>query len=137
MKEFREAKKLIYNSKKIYIVGHVNPDGDSIGSAFAMGLALRSVGLDATVVLNKCSETFKFLPGIDTAVKEIKEDSYDLLITVDSSNINRFDISETDRLKAKKILVIDHHKKDKEFGDIRVIDDTCPAACEIVYKFLK
>ena len=46
---FKEAKEIIDKSQKIYIVGHQNPDGDSIGSAFSLCLALKKYGKDAKI----------------------------------------------------------------------------------------
>ena len=40
---FKEAKEIIDNSKSVYIVAHINPDGDAIGSTFAIYLALKKV----------------------------------------------------------------------------------------------
>jgi nanoRNase/pAp phosphatase (c-di-AMP/oligoRNAs hydrolase) len=40
MIEFKEARKYIKKANKIYIVGHTNPDGDSIGASFSLCLAL-------------------------------------------------------------------------------------------------
>ena len=48
---FSDAKKLVDEAKNIYIVGHKNPDGDAIGSAFAMCLALRKINKKANVFL--------------------------------------------------------------------------------------
>lgn len=134
---FSKIKKLIDVSNNIYIVGHIGPDGDAIGSSFAVCLALKSIGKNAKVIMPNYSDSFKFLPGIDTAVKEVDEESYDLLIGVDSSTKERLAISEKDYNKAKKVAVIDHHVlSDNVYGDARYVDSSMPATCQIVYDFL-
>ncbi len=136
MIEYREAKKYIKKANKIYIVGHVNPDGDSIGATFSMCLALRKMGKDVNVIIPKHSEIFDFLPYMDTAKTAIEEDSIDLLIAVDLNDIKRIPLSDEDIKKAKDIIIIDHHKRASFYGKANIIDETCPATCQLVYEFL-
>ena len=44
MNGLTEAKNSILAAKTIAISGHVNPDGDSIGSLLSLGLGLESLG---------------------------------------------------------------------------------------------
>lgn len=134
---FNEAKDLINRSNVIYIVGHIGPDGDSIGSAFGMCLALRKIGKNANVIMQNCSDSFKFLPHIKEAKRNVEDESFDLLICVDSSNNDRLDISKEDYNKAKSILMIDHHKIVNPYGDVNCISEDLPAASEIVYNLIK
>ena len=136
MIEFKQAKNLIKKSKVIYICGHDNPDGDSIGSSFAMYLALKKINKNVSIILSKYSDTFNFLPNISDSKLKINEDSIDLLIALDSSDLSRICLSDEDIKKAKNIIMIDHHKRSNVYGDIQIINDSCPATCEIVYEFL-
>ena len=133
---FNKAKKLINESKTIYIVGHANPDGDSIGSAFAMYFALKNMDKDVNVLMTKCGTRFDFLGYLNEAKKSVEVKSYDLLICVDASDTDRLDISEEDYLKAKKVLVIDHHVKKPMKADVLVIETEAPATAQIVYNLL-
>lgn len=137
MREFIKAKEYIIKANKIYIVGHVNPDGDAIGSSFSLYLALKKMGKDVSVILSKHSEMFDFLPRIDEAKISIEEDEVDLIIAVDSSDIRRLALSEEDIKKAKNIIMIDHHKRANVYGVVNIIDETSPATCQIIYEFLK
>lgn len=133
---FEDAVKLINEANTIYVVGHENPDGDAIGSSYAICLALNKIGKDAKVIMPKCSDSFKFLPYIDIAVSSVDKFKYDLLIAVDSSNKNRLAISEEDFNKANNVLMIDHHVVDNAYGNVCVIDPEKPATCEIMYNFI-
>lgn len=134
---FEQAKKIIEESNTIYIVAHVNPDGDAIGSTFAIYFALKKMGKDAHVVMPDHSTVFNFLPRIDEHVKTIDVDSYDLLIALDSSDNTRLAIPKEDYDKAKKIIMLDHHQVTNPYGDFIHIDDTRSSASEIAYIFLK
>lgn len=131
---FDEAKELVMNSNSIYIVGHADPDGDSIGSAYSLCLSLNKIGKDANVIMSNYSSTFDFL--IDSNVETVDKSYYDLLICVDSSDKTRLDIKDEDYKKAKHILVIDHHMPKSPYGDLRCVDSTLPATCELVYNFI-
>lgn len=135
---FNKIKEVIDNSSSIYVVGHENPDGDSIGSAFGICLALKSIGKNAKVIMPSYSDTFSFLPHIKEAVKNVMEDEYDLLIAVDSSEKVRLAISDEDYNKAKKVVMFDHHKEsNNKYGDYRYVDSTKPAASQIIFDFLE
>lgn len=134
---FSKIKDLIDDSNNIYIVGHIGPDGDAIGSSFALCLALNNIGKNAKVIMPNYSESFSFLPNINTAVEKVNEEEYDLLIGVDSSTKERLAISNEDYSKAKKVVVFDHHELSEfTYGDEKYIDPSMPATCQIIYDFL-
>ena len=62
--EFEQAKEIINKSKSIYIVAHVNPDGDAIGSTYGMYFAMKKLNKDVHVIMPEYSDVFKFLPDI-------------------------------------------------------------------------
>lgn len=134
---FEEIIDEIKKANTIYVTGHINPDGDSIGSTFAVYLALKKFGKNVLPILSKYSKTFSFLPHISDAVESVNNKEYDLLICVDSSTKERLAISQEDFSKAKKVVMIDHHVKDKQYGDICVIDSALPAASELVFNFIQ
>ena len=126
----------VKNANSIYVSGHINPDGDSIGSTFAVYLALKKMGKDVKPILTKYSKTFSFLPFINEAKDHVEEEKYDLLICVDSSSKERLAIGEEGFSKANRTVLIDHHVKDKDYVDVSVVDSELPAASELVYNFI-
>ena len=134
---FEQAKKIIEESNTIYLVGHVNPDGDAIGSTYAIYFALKKMGKDAHVVMPDHSTAFDFLPRIDEHVKSIDVDHYDLLIALDASDNTRLVISKEEYDKAGKIIMLDHHQVTNPYGDFIHIDDSRSSASEIAYIFLQ
>lgn len=133
---YREIIDEIKKANTIYVTGHINPDGDSIGSTFAIYLALKKLNKNVLPIISTYSKTFSFLPHIQDGVNCVNVDSYDLLICVDSSSKQRLAISEDDYNKAKKVVMIDHHIKDKPYADICVINSDLPAASELVFNFI-
>ena len=133
---YSEVIKKINEANKIYITGHKNPDGDSIGSTFGLYFALKKYGKDVTPILGTHSSSFDFLEGISDGVDKVKEERYDLLICVDSSSKNRLAIEEEDFNKAEFVIMIDHHQEDNPYGNINVIDSSLPAACELIFNLI-
>lgn len=75
---------LIRNSNNILILSHTNPDGDAIGSALAMKLALDKLGKKSEVVLlGDLPQSCDFLPGF-SGVKQELSASNELVITIDT-----------------------------------------------------
>ncbi len=122
-------------ANKIYIAGHVNPDGDSIGSSFGLYLALKKIGKDVNVIMSSHSYIFDFFEHMDEAKTSIDEE-IDLLIIVDSSDVSRTIISEEELKRVKQIIRIDHHISNFQVGPFDIVDTKAPATCQIVYEFL-
>lgn len=134
---FNEAIEMVKKSNLIYVVAHVNPDGDAIGSTFAVYFALKKLGKDVHVVMPSYSEVFEFLPGVQDRVEKIKEDKYDLLIALDASDHSRLAITDEEYEKADKTIMLDHHQIARPYGDFRYINDNKSSASEIAYLFIK
>ena len=134
---FKEAREIVKNSKSVYVVAHVNPDGDAIGSTFAVYFALKKLGKDVHVIMPTYSTVFEFLPGVEHSVENVKEEEYDLLIALDASDRTRLAMSEEDYNKAKKVIMLDHHQISNPYGDFRYINDLKSSASEIAYLFIK
>ncbi len=137
--EFEKAKELILNAQTICLVGHTKPDGDAIGSIGALYHLLTEMGKEAYMIIPDITPKFSFLPDIDKVVDRIPEDKeIDLLICLDCSEIVKRTVLTTDDVaRAKKVLVIDHHKGVALEGDVKIIDSEAPANCEIIYRLIK
>ena len=53
----------IKEAENIVVMAHEAPDGDAIGSSFAMCLALRNMDKNAYVLMKDIPENFSYLPG--------------------------------------------------------------------------
>lgn len=128
----------IKKNDNIYIVSHIQPDGDNIGSLLALGIALKS--LKKNVYLIKSDEIpsdFLFLPQIRLIKDYSSNKDIDLLITLDSSDVDRLGKNKELLPLSKKIINIDHHISNTNFGHINIIDYKASATGELVYKLIK
>ncbi|MCL1832649.1 MAG: DHH family phosphoesterase [Oscillospiraceae bacterium] len=115
------------NADIIYIMGHKFSDLDSIGSAVGLGYGLRNLGMSAYVVIDKASSLgtnlIAKIEDIDSAdaplfiTPDKAKDAWtdeSLLVIVDTHNKKLLEDADLYDM-AKKIVVIDHHRKMVDF----------------------
>lgn len=125
----------------IYLISHVNPDGDSIGSLLALGKSLKYI-YDEKVILLKSDNIpnkFMFLEDIELlsnldVLNDVKNNS--ILITLDCGDINRIGSTYEHIKKFKEIINIDHHISNTNFGNINIIDSKASSTGEIIFDLL-
>ncbi|OGC06660.1 hypothetical protein A2526_04710 [candidate division WOR-1 bacterium RIFOXYD2_FULL_36_8] len=133
-KTFQAMKSIISQSKSVIIVCHVDPDGDTLGSMLAMGRILGDMGLDVLMYSpDGVPPSYLFMPGSENIMTHAPKKEFDLMVTVDASGIDRIGQS---KIIAHKILNIDHHPDNTNFGDVNCVEQLSSTA-EIVYKIAK
>jgi len=119
------------------IVGHISPDGDALGSALALSMALESLG-KKTIVYDKDTVPafYKFLPGSGKFTSSLSTFNSQLLtlILVDCNDAQRAGI---ENLQFVSTAVIDHHETVRDFGDIKWIDPKAPATGQMIFHIIK
>lgn len=134
MSSLKEIKEEILKSKRIGLSFHTSPDGDAIGSTLALLNALRHLGKDSYIISRDViSDNLSFLSfanEIDGNTLEPKEGT-DLVMILDCGNVERIsaDLSNYEG----KIINIDHHISNEEYGFINYVDVSAAATCEISY----
>ncbi len=124
----------IKNANSIAIFNHENPDGDALGSAYALKLILIAMGKKAEVFLREGDENireYKLLKGTESCGLEI--DDCDLKIAVDCADFKR--IGDIKEKFCGNTVAIDHHMTHVEFADATYVDANAPATGEIIYDF--
>ena len=123
---------LVDNADKIFIMGHKYSDLDSVGSSVGLTCAIRNLGKSAWAVCDYNTSLAKVLidrfPHVDgeeplftepaDAMEELTDNS--LLIICDTHNPLIIESKELYE-KAKKVVVIDHHRKMVNYIDNAVI----------------
>ncbi|OOM76917.1 bifunctional oligoribonuclease/PAP phosphatase NrnA [Clostridium sp. BL-8] len=134
MNSLSEIKAEILKSKRIGLSFHTSPDGDAIGSTLALLNALRYLGKDSCIISRDViPDNLSFLSlgnEIDGNILEPKEDT-DLVIILDCGNVERIS-ADLSNYKGK-IINIDHHISNDNYGMLNYVDPTSSATCEISY----
>ena len=119
------------------LVLHEFPDGDSLGSNLAMGLAFEKLGKKATVASpTPPPGRFSFLPGFGAIVslrslpRALRD--FDCVFLIDCSDPRRAGLSEGELEGVRLVVNLDHHPSNTFFGDLNYVDAKASAAAEQV-----
>ncbi|MBM7854441.1 phosphoesterase RecJ-like protein [Desulfohalotomaculum tongense] len=129
---------VLTSANSVILSGHVMPDGDSIGSTIALGLALEKMGKKVTLSSpHAVPEMYRFLPGAHRVHQGLPEGEYDVFVVLDCSVPDRLG-DRLQKLLDKDITVvnIDHHQTKETFAHVNYIDPKAAATGEIIYDLL-
>lgn len=137
--EFRRVFGLFEAHDSVLVLGHVDPDGDCIGSMLAIGLLLEGMGKKARCFApGDRSELFDRLPGAHLLVpiERVRSFEHDLVVAVDAPTTGR-----TENLVRpggrEDVVNIDHHPTNERYGLVNIVDETASATTVLVYRMLK
>ena len=131
---------IIKNAKKILLLSHVNPDGDTLGSMCAMySMILNKYKKKADMsIVSNIPFNYSFLPNIHLAKREFNSSLvYDLAIALDVASIERIRDARVLFDKAKCKINIDHHKTNPRYGDYQIIDAEASSCGEVLFNYFK
>ena len=130
---YQEALNLIKNSHYILVVTHINPDADTISCALALSNYLFEEKIKHKVFnkQNNLPNNLDYLNRFDKITNEFPK-FYDLAIYVDCGDINRPAISID---KTCKMINIDHHQSNNNYGFLNFVDDSKASTAEVLYDF--
>ena len=132
-----EIGKIIKEKSSFLVVTHKNPDGDAIGSSFALYNVLKELG--KTVYLEiptKPAYIYDFLDDYNAVEITTNSKDVEVVIALDSAEMHRCGLDK-EYVKDKLLINIDHHKTNPGFGNINLIEPEAAAVGCIVYDILK
>ena len=120
-----ELEKLMKDASKVMVMGHSNPDMDAIGSSIGIYRMAKSLDKNAYIITSNTPTLKNFRESLaeepeyeDVLIsKEVAEENIDddtLLVVVDTHKTNYVE-SELALQKAKKIVIIDHHRRSANY----------------------
>ena len=140
---FNEALQKLKDNKSWAVVCHENPDGDTLGSAFALYSLGRRTGRDVRIFSkDPLPDVFAFFPYsnelIVTQTLAPEELGDSLLVTVDTSTASRALTDLSGLLAACRDSVnIDHHGDNSAYAKTNLIDAQGSATAEIMTELIE
>lgn len=128
-----ETAKILLAQDNILILTHKSPDGDTIGSGYALCMALRQFGKKANVV---CSDEFS--KKYDYITKQVEPQNFtpEFVVSVDIADTQL--LGDKLSVYAGKInLCIDHHGSNTGFAEKSYVEPEAAAAAQIIKKLLE
>jgi len=128
------AKELIEKSSYITIIGHINPDPDTLGTGLGLWWVLKKLQkrVDAVYVSKPLPQALSWMPGFDK-IKSTISDKTDLIISVDCGSL---DCLGVDIPSGVKLINIDHHQSNSNYGDINIVEPEFASASEVAYRLV-
>lgn len=119
------------------IVFHEHPDGDAVGSALALLLALRKLGKQPLAACpDRLAPCYRFLPCSDEIAGADVAGDFDLALLVDCADPARAgSLIEVVR-RCPRLVNIDHHPTNERFGDAAWVDPEAAASGELVARLI-
>lgn len=135
---------IVRTHQRFVLTTHVNPDGDGIGSEVALGLYLRALGKDVTILNDgPAPSNFEFLQkriAVETFTPGRAEEVFaraEVLIVLDTQNRERLGSLRAFIERAGlTVVVLDHHVGDAAFGHLNIVVPEKAATGELVYDYL-
>ena len=124
--------------QKVAIAGHVNPDGDCVGSCMAMYLYLTEnyPSLETTVYLQQPRSALNCLEKMDQIRTTCEDtDTCDLLILLDISSVERIGVAGPLYQRAAKTLCLDHHVTNDGRYTWFCNRPEASSACEVIWDY--
>lgn len=124
--------------ERFCICGHLNPDGDCLGSELALAAALRQAGKQVSCLLatdDAPDSRFAFLPGFDAlAPASAFDGDFDVFVAVDVPTSERLADADAVRERAPLAVTIDHHAVDGRMADLSFTDPDAPSTTTLVWE---
>lgn len=143
--DFQKVIDLLSTAKKVLLVSHQRPDGDTLGATVALAIALHSRGV---TVVPACIDAMPsrmtfisdLLPSGVKFVREFNKSEFECMVVQDAgaSHMTGFHNVYPNFLDHSiPFINIDHHASNDNFGSINVVDAKASSATMITYKVIK
>ena len=127
------AAKTLLSKDKILILTHRSPDGDTIGSGYALAMALRKLGKSVKV---DCTDPFPEKYSYFTDKLEKLEFDEEFVVSVDIADTKLLGEKLSDY--ADKIdLCIDHHGSNTKNAKEYYVEASAAAAAQVIAKLIR
>ena len=125
--------KTLLSKDKILILTHRSPDGDTIGSGYALAMALRKLGKNVKV---DCTDPFPEKYSYFTDKLEKLEFDEEFVVSVDIADTKLLGEKLSDY--ADKIdLSIDHHGSNTKYAKEYYVEASAAAAAQVIAKLIR
>src|SRR5256714_3560561 len=128
---------VIDDAPVVTAVTHKDADGDTLGSALALALALEPIGKSVPVLSSPpVPGAWWFLPGIERVNRQAPPAGTPVFI-FDASDASRAGSYEPVVTQARVVVNVDHHVSNTRFATLNLVLTDAASTGELVYDLLK
>jgi bifunctional oligoribonuclease and PAP phosphatase NrnA len=125
--------------RTVVLAGHVSPDGDTLGSALALHLALGAAGARTLPTVGEepleLEPALALLPGVEALVPVADlppAGEVDLLVALDAAGPARLGTVAGYLDAGVPTIVLDHHERSVPFGELSLVAPGAAATVQVV-----
>lgn len=134
MKALNDAKRLLLSADSFLILSHRRPDGDTVGSAAALCMALRTLGRQAAILDNP-QLTPRYAPYWQGLTCPERPENA-TIISVDVASTDML-LLGADSLAGQIALCLDHHETNPGYAAISCVVPQYAATGDLIYELLQ
>jgi len=131
----------ILQAKKILLIPHRHPDGDALGAISALVEYLDSRNIEPEIFCDtEIQNKYYFLPHLHLVKNDplvFTDPEIDLIIVVDTGDLSHAGVDQYLKNHSAKIVNIDHHHTNPQYGYLNLVKTNCSSTAEIIYNFFK
>ena len=135
-----EAADVLADAGEVTLLAHVDPDADALGSALALGIALRRRGAAVQVAFATPERMPESLAPLDVLGLVVPPGNLpaapEVLVCCDAADPARLGSLRRLLDTADRSVVIDHHATNPGFGDVLVLDAGAEATAVLAHRVL-
>ena len=138
MNDWKIIKEKILTANNTAIVCHHNPDGDTLGSAFALHVSLKQIDKKSDVLCaDDIPEKLEFMNNV-TLINKFDKEKYDLVVFLDSGDLKLTGkLFEGINIDGLNTVSIDHHGTNSHYAKINYVDDSYSSCAELVLDLIR
>ncbi len=136
MNDLKRLIGIIEEHESFFLLSHLDPDGDAIGSLIAFLLLLRRKGKRAVAYdVDGVPEIYRFLDGSDQIVSTIpSSEQFDVVVFLECPSVERAGSACEQIIKDIPLWInLDHHVDNMKFGHLNIIESGLSALGELIY----
>ena len=130
------AVEVIRGAPSLALACHELPDGDALGSMFALhhlALAQGKASVASWAEPHVVAAHYSFLPGLDLSTKPADfPPAPAVMLTFDCGSIGRLGELESAARAAKELIVVDHHAGNDHYGTVNLVEPRAAATAVVV-----
>ena len=130
--KMREAAAFLREHDNYEILTHDYPDGDTLGSGYALCMVLQQMGKKARVITTSVPKDYLFLQEGVVA----QDFEAETIVSVDIADEKLLGVNR-EKYEGRIDLCIDHHITNKVNAPLKLVEGAAAANCAILYKLFR
>lgn len=140
-KAAKEALNLLRTKSSFLITSHIGIDGDALASELALARVLKKMGKRVQILNDSGTpHVYEFLPGAGEVQRypQVSPAPNEVTVILDGGKFDRIgSLKNVVSLRRGTVINIDHHRSNKGFGTVSLIDPLISSVGELLFEFFK